>query len=670
MKSKFSFLASFFIVPCFVFAGNPVDVFPDLFQIVDGNIWKTNGWNYPNDGQSSGTCNLAPSPYSASSWFVYHTFSHVPNSPDCYFSYSVFSDTHVSCSFGNSINAGTCVPTCPTGTFTSKNNNCETCPSGTIYDYNHNSCIDPNACPPPSSIVNGICKDLSPFDNDPYGCIKNGGSPSGDFTNSSGKSFWQSGFSLKWKPKCQSPSGAVADTIAVTAGITGNISGNPDLLGSLLGKGIQKVKDAWTNLFNTKGSIPDDYFISLPKFNPTSKTYEPDIRTNPIPSGSDGVTPSRTPSLDVDPYNEFLNTTYFPNNNLDSNGYPIVDEATMDRFNTSNHIYNDNGTDPTVYSFTPNLQNIWKSTSGSTSSKPIYDSPIMVSDPAYSPKTTIDTPTFRVVPPNSTFYPPVPVVVDHATSSTVVSNTFEGSLPVKQWKISSSYPDGTSSLEIVNIDEILKRGDHSFTVVSPSGSTSTTSETFNIPNYVSGSTDPHTFDIVKTSPTTNYPQTINTSTSGSTPLNPIDPVTGYPSPSTSIPTSSNNIPVSQSGQDIINAPMPSYSFPTLGDFIPFEKTSTEGMISDTSTLFSNLGTQLTSVKSTFDSTKSLLNGSWTAPAIPPGVCGNTLVLNWHGRSIDLCPPIVDSTSKASPIVSPIVTLGGMGLAISIFLGGF
>jgi hypothetical protein len=672
MKNKFLYFFYTFFIYSNLFAGSPSDIYPSLSQIVDGYIWSTNGWN--GTSSTDGTCGVDSHYLDTDNYMVIHYFGVDPSDPSgtsCFVATSIFSNTGVPCSYGNSIYGGTCVPICPTGTFTSKLNICKTCPTGTIYDYNHDSCIDPNSCPPPSSLVNGVCKDLSAFDNDPYGCIKNGGSPTGNLTNPSGNGFWHSGFDLKWKSKCQSPSGAIADTVAVIAGITGNISGTPDKFGSLLGKGIQKVKDAWTNLFNTKGSIPSDYYIALPKYNPASKTYEPEILANPIAPGADGVTPSRAPTLEIDPYNEFLNTTYFPKNNLDSNGYPIVDEATMDRFNTSNEIYKDNGTDPITYTFTPNLQNIWKSTSGSSPSKPLYDSPKMVSDPSHSPKTTIDAPTFRVVPPGSTFYPPVPVVVDHATSSTVVSHTFEGSLPVKQWKTSTDYPDGSKSVEIVDIEEDLKRGDRSFTVESPGGSSSTTSETFNIPNYVPGSTDPRAFDIAKTSPSVNTPHPINTSTSGTAPINAIDPITGYPSPSTpTTPSIDNNIPASQPGQDIINAPMPSYSFPTLGDFTPFEKTSTDGMISDTATLFSNVGSQLTSVKSTFDSTKSLLNGSWTPPTIPPGVCGNTLVLNWHGRAIDLCPPIVDSTSKASPIVSPIVTLGGMGLAISIFLGGF
>ena len=47
-----------------------------------------------------------------------------------------------------------------------------------------------------------------------------------------------------------------------------------------------------------------------------------------------------------------------------------------------------------------------------------------------------------------------------------------------------------------------------------------------------------------------------------------------------------------------------------------------------------------------------------------------LHFDFHGKHVDLCPPLVNSTQQFSPIVSSVVTLGGMAFAIAIFIGGF
>jgi hypothetical protein len=557
---------------------------------------------------------------------------------------------------------------------------------GTVSSPAHNvtyNAVSVVGCPSGQTLVNNVCTlppppDLSTYNNNPYLCIKNGGWPTGSFSNSTGLPFWKTGFSLKWVNKCSDQTGMINGTIPLIAGVTGNISGNPDLLGSLIAKGINKFKNFINGLLTAPNAVPlkNDYLLTLPKWDSSLNGYEPNIVSNPIPTGADGITPSRAPDLTVDPYNEFLNKTWFPQNPSLSPENQTINAATVGRFNTSNANFPDNGTDPITYIFTPNLANIWKSTTGSPTSgtTPMYSAPQMSPSPAYAPKGTIDAPTFRVVPPDSTFYPPVVVEkVADVPTTTVVSNGFDGSLPVKTWTVSKNFPDGSSSQEVTSINESLKRGVTNYTVISPDGFSNTIGYTFNVPNYVSGSSDPATMQAFKTSPVSNSPQTINTSTSGSIPSTSIDPTTGYPtSPSSGASTyqPASNLPTTSNGQDIVNAPMPSYSFPDLVDFVPFDVAPVNEMVTGTSELFGNIRTQLTAVKTTFDNTKTLLNGSWTPPAIPPGACGDSLVLNWHGRSIDLCPPIVNSTSKISPIVAPIVTLGGMALSITIFIGGF
>lgn len=532
---------------------------------------------------------------------------------------------------------------------------CPTCSVGTKWDFTTQTCKP---------------VDLQLFDNDPYGCIKNGGIPTGSVQNTGGLAFWKTGFSLKWVRKCNNKQGAIDETIPLIAGITGNISGKSDLLGILLDKGIKKVKGIWNDLLNSGTPISDDYLLGLPKYNPNTKTYEPVVKTNPIEKGADGVTPARAQTLEVDPYNQFLRDEYFPKNNLDPSGDPVVDMATADRFNKTNEIFKDNGTDPVTYTFTPNNANIWKSTKGVQTSEPVYDTIEMVASPSgvYSPKTTYETPTFRVAPSDLTFYPPVPVHFTDVPVQSTVSDTLVAGKPVKQWENTRHYSDGSASRETILIDETAKKGVRSTTVIASNSASSTTSETFDIPNYVPGSTDPANYDIGKNGPVITGTAPIKNGTTSGTPI--IDPVTGYPTTTPDPFANTGSLPTTAEGQDIINAPMPSYNVPTVGDFVPFDSNPISEMITGSSELFSNISNQIASTKTVFDNTKLMLEGGWTPPVIPAGSCGDSMAFDFHGRHIDLCPPLVNSTAVASPIVSSVVTIGGMGFAVMIFIGGF
>lgn len=123
-------------------------------------------------------------------------------------------------------------------------------------------------------------------------------------------------------------------------------------------------------------------------------------------------------------------------------------------------------------------------------------------------------------------------------------------------------------------------------------------------------------------------------------------------------------------EKIINAQMPGYNFGTSGDFTNPDKSVVSGMASDITTMFTNIQGQLDSARSTFDSTKAMLNGSWKAPVFPAGSCGDSMSFNFHGRNVDFCPPVMNFTSQYSPLFSSVTSIAGTGLAISIFLGGF
>lgn len=549
----------------------------------------------------------------------------------------------------------TTIPKVPTGEYYVKNwkeiwyNAVSSCPVGQFPDQ-FNVCLTPS---------------LPDYDDNPYECTKHGGIPTGHAEGTG--SIFGSNFSIKWVRKCQTRDEAINGTLPLIAGVTGNISGNPDLLGILFDKGMKKIKDLWGKAFSDGTPITNDYMLSLPKYNPTTKTYDTEIIETPIPKGADGVTPSRSPVIESDPYQTFLRDEYFPKNNLDSSGYPKINQADVDNFNTANTIFKDNGTDPIIYTYTPNTSNIWSSTMGQTSTKPVYDTVSMVSsNPVYVPKTTYDAPTFRIAPPDSTFYPPVPVKITDVPVTSTVQNTSIAGTPVKQWTNTIYFPDGSSSREVISIDETNKKGVRTTTTISPDGTTHTTSETFDLPNYVPNSTDSTSYDVVKNAPVTTGTATLNPPTT-TTPIK-IDPVTGLPVETSPFPTST--APTTAVGQDLINAPMPSFSFPNLAEFVPFDVAPVNEMMTQTSDLFSNIHTQLTAIKTTFDDTKGLLNGSWTPPAIPSGACGDSLILHWHGQDVDLCPPMLQTTSQFAPIVTPLVTLGGMALAIIIFIGGF
>lgn len=535
----------------------------------------------------------------------------------------------------------------------------DSCPSGTL----------------PDSYGNCQLPDLSTYNGNPYGCIKAGGLPDFNFVPHGGN-FSSAGFLT---PTINVNCNSYASTLAKNALVLffSKVAMSPvkygpfDTIPNTLKRGFVKMKNLWNSF--TTGTKPVDATLSLPRYNPDTNVIDVDIIPRDIPTGDDGVTPSRAPKFDIDAYNSFLRNEYFPNNPdvVPSASDPYITLSTLERFNRDNAIFNDNGTDPITYSFKPN-NNIFKSTTGSSSINPVYDSPKMTPEfqpspnVAFAPNTTVlDAPTFAYADPLPIAPPPVVIKVADIPSTNTVSNLTLNGRPVKQWTSTTVYPDGSTLQEQTQIDEILKTGSRTSTTINSTGASSTVSVLFDAPYYKSGSTNPEDYAVIKTSPVSVTPLSLGSIFP--TPL--VDPLTGL-----GIPNSSTSAPLptisTATGQDLINAPMPSYSFPALAEFVPFDSNPITDMITGANLMFTNISNQISSTSTVFDNTKALLKGGWTPPVIPSGSCGESLAFNFHGKHIDLCPPLVNATAVGAPIVAPVVTIGGMVLSVTIMIGGF
>lgn len=446
-------------------------------------------------------------------------------------------------------------------------------------------------------------------------------------------------------------------------------------LGVFIDKAIDKAGLSIKNLLEKVDPLPFDFKIGVPRIGPGG-VIDTEIIESPIPDGPLGDAPSRGPSFNIDEYNTFLRNEWFPKNpNSVNPNDPYIDMATLDRFSKANLNFKDNGVDPTTYTFKPDTSNIFKSTRGTSTTEPLMDGPVFVAEvapkPSYTPTDTVSAPQWKFAP--STQPAPPPVVYEYAqipVQPTVITYPSPlGGGNVVQFNNTRTYPDGSTSQETTKIDEQQKRGSTTITTIAPNGGSSSTSWTFDAPNYVSGSTDPKAYDVVKTSPVSNTPLPINYSPSSSYPAAPINPSTGYP-------TSSEVVPVTQApastatGQDLLNAPMPSYSFPALTEFVPFDSNPITDMINGADLMFTNITNQISATTSVFDNTKAMLNGGWEPPVIPAGACGESLAFDFHGKHVDLCPPLVRATAIGAPIVEPVVTIGGMIFSVTIILGGF
>ena len=125
-----------------------------------------------------------------------------------------------------------------------------------------------------------------------------------------------------------------------------------------------------------------------------------------------------------------------------------------------------------------------------------------------------------------------------------------------------------------------------------------------------------------------------------------------------------------SGQDpatIINAKMPNYKFASSDDITLFKVDSINELNNNFKDMFDNIVTQLSTAKSTFDTTKDLISGGWTPPIIPAGACGQFMAFDFHRQHVDLCPPMAQQTAKIAPLVTLLLTIAGIVFAIRIYL---
>lgn len=521
--------------------------------------------------------------------------------------------------------------TCPTNTIPDTQDICTpSCTSGQSFSWKTQSCA---ILPTPP---------LSSFNNDPQGCNKAGGYFYSTGTEqvggtSYGASFFGgAGIVIGGDLKSTTQCGTLIDVVGqVATSALAMIPLASKLFGSM---GLKKMANmaylnklqALPNLSNKPLALPDTN-VGLPKLSPppTGGGVAPaptvPIVETPVPTSTNtgGVTgPSRSPTITADTNYQNIPDTFIP---IKTSGDPIVDYSVVDRFNSVADL-----------STSPMLDEIVAPIG--SSSKPV--------------KETFD---FSQIIANSQ----TPSTVATVPVTTTKTFTYSGYDPVDLYTTTKTFPDSTTLIQTVKINTITKTGTIDFTTLSPTGETSTIYEPIYVPTYT-GTLAP--VAVQPPTGTTFSPPTTSTPPVGTTGVTNTTPIgTGVTNP---------NQISGQSGTDVVNANMPSYAFPDLGKFTPFDSTAVADMMTGTSDLMLNIRNQLTAVKTTFDSTKALLNGSWTPPVIPAGACGDSLTLNWHGRNIDLCPPMAEATSKVSPIVAPIVTLGGMALSISLFLGGF
>ncbi|MDD2358336.1 MAG: hypothetical protein PHX13_10545, partial [Thiovulaceae bacterium] len=503
------------------------------------------------------------------------------------------------------------------------------CPSGTVLDSN-------NTCSVPT---------LSSYDKDPQGCDKAGG-----YYYSSGVSqvggtefgssfFGGSGLFVGGNMVMNTHCGTLGDVVGqVTASAIGMLPLASKLFGSL---GLKKY--AVGAYLRKLAALPDllpppknlaDMYVGMPRLPapnssgvvpPASTPIVPIVET-PVPTSpnSSGVVgPSRAPIITPDPNYVSVPDTYIP---TDAQSNPVVDYSVVDRFNTFAKVV----AQPQLADIVPQV--------GS------YTMPV---------KETFDFSSMVQGSPSPSTVAVVPVT----TTKTV---SYSGTDPVDIFTTIKSYPDGSSSSQVVSINTISRYGTITDTSLSSVGQSYTLSLPFSMSSYQTNSFGVGTGTI--TPPTGQTFAPISDPVGSSSAV----PVTSSALPSSSQLNSSNQI----SGQDpatIINAQMPSYSFPKLSDMTLFSVDSINQLNSNFSDLFNNINNQIGTVGTTFDTTKALISGSWQPPVIPAGSCGNFMAFDFHNNHVDLCPPMAQQTAKIAPLITLLLTIAGSVLAVRIYL---
>lgn len=544
------------------------------------------------------------------------------------------------------------VTECPIETTKDSNNICvPTCSNGGLYDIRSATCSAP-VIPP-----------LSSFDNDPSGCSKAGGTFMSVGTEQVGGTSYGASFfggkgivlggDLRAVTKCASTSEAVGDVIIQATGLLPLASTliKSQLLKRLTNKNWIALLDKFmkpdggydfTPVTGKSQNFPDTY-VDLPKLPSPSQVqsgpstafvremFDRGISESPVPpvSTPDGPLPSRAPNITVAPEYQNLPDAIIPVN-------PTTNEPYLD------------------YSVIDTANSFIKSTPSASSSVPLPKLSDVVPSTGTTQKPVKETFDLSSFMPDD--YSPRPIIAT-VPQTTTKSVTYSGSDPIDNFVTDTSYPDGSSSRQTVTVNRQTGLGTLSITTLSPDGASNTITKPFQTTNYPStGVTSPSIPSDVTISP---YPTSTTSPTIDQGVTNTV------PTTNTNPDTVSN-----QSSDSIINATMPNYTLPNTPDFIPFDSNPVSEMISSASEMFSNIEQQISSTKTVFDNTLTLINGGWTPPVIPAGSCGDSMAFSFHGQNVDLCPPLVNQTAKVSPVVSTVVTIGGMALSIAIILGGF
>jgi hypothetical protein len=87
------------------------------------------------------------------------------------------------------------------------------------------------------------------------------------------------------------------------------------------------------------------------------------------------------------------------------------------------------------------------------------------------------------------------------------------------------------------------------------------------------------------------------------------------------------------------------------------------------TMVNNVLDQVDNVQNTFENTKNILDHGFQPIVLPVGACGQSMIINFYGKTVDLCPPLTETTSKYHDLFQLIVFLVGIVLSIKIFISG-
>ena len=502
-------------------------------------------------------------------------------------------------------------------------NTVSTCPTGYVLNRNNAMCEPIN---------------LNSFNNDSIGCSKNGGTFIGVGTKQVGGTSYGADFfgghgimlggHIEQITKCVSTGNAIAE---IATNVISLLPFASTLFKSL---GLKKLSNL--AVLDKLQQLPrpndlGDFHASLPKITGPNKPII-SITEKPIPTSTDSqgnIGPSRGSDVTTAPEYAKLDESFLKKNTA---GDVVLDHSTIDAFNRAETLFKDNGGTSTSPSATKIEDFI-----APTPSRPVKESFDFSSMVADKPQTSYN----------------VSVVTETTTTPIASGGT------VSTTKKTTTFTDGSSSIETVRINPIYKTGDFSITSLAPTGETQTSTRSFIIPDLVAPSVsnpNPSLVGHVKpTGPWVNStPSSVTPGVPSTIPYNPLDP---------------NAITDPTKPQDILNAQMSAYSLPDPLDFVPFDSNPITDLVNGSQELFNNVSTQLATTKTTFDNTMTMINGGWVPPVIPVGACGDSMAFNFHGKHIDLCPPLAEKTAVVAPIVSTLFTIGGMVLGVTIVLGG-